>query len=399
LFKTNGYISHPRISPDGKRVAFQEHPLFGDDRGYVDLADASGNVRRLTSEYAALQGLSWSPDGREIWYAGASVETDQDRAVLAITPDGHAREVFHMPGDAVVWDIASNGQVLISSEVVGSAEMVASPSAGPERNVSVLGWGIFGAVSADGKAVVLTEAGKGVPDDYLIFFRRSDGSAAVEIGEGLTLGITPDGAYAIALVPSQPTKLRILPTGAGETRTFDVSPLQVDRGFVSWMPGAKEFVFLAHQGEAAPRRAYRMSLEGPPTRPLTNMPGADFSSRISPNGRFALEDSNAGSESAQNVILELSTGNSRVAPLQQGDEAVEWDQDGKHAFVVQEGSQEAIIFRVDLDSGRRQVWKQIRPADPAGILSLSHFFITPSGNAYTYNVARALSALYVYSQQ
>jgi hypothetical protein len=48
LYKTNGYISHPRISPDGKMVAFLDHPLFGDDRGYVAVADANGSVKRLT---------------------------------------------------------------------------------------------------------------------------------------------------------------------------------------------------------------------------------------------------------------------------------------------------------------------------------------------------------------
>jgi len=60
---------------------------------------------------------------------------------------------------------------------------------------------------------------------------------------------------------------------------------------------------------------------------------------------------------------------------------------------------EATIFRVDLNSGKREVWKQIRPADPAGILSIRSFFVTPSGSAYTYSAARGLSSLYVYSQR
>jgi hypothetical protein len=39
------------------------------------------------------------------------------------------------------------------------------------------------------------------------------------------------------------------------------------------------------------------------------------------------------------------------------------------------------------------------PNDPAGTLSLSHFYVTPSGNAYAYNAECVLSALYVYSQR
>ena len=80
---------------------------------------------------------------------------------------------------------------------------------------------------------------------------------------------------AVVLVPSQPTKIRILPTGAGEARTFDVAPVHVDWYFVSWLPGATEFVFLGHEGADTPR-AYRVAMAGGPARPLTNIPGAHF---------------------------------------------------------------------------------------------------------------------------
>lgn len=76
------------------------------------------------------------------------------------------------------------------------------------------------------------------------------------------------------------------------------------------------------------------------------------------------------------------------------------DQNGAHAFVVvRDGYSEVTIFRVNLASGNREVWKQIRPADPAGILSLRSFFVTPSGSAYTYSAGRARAALYVSPQQ
>jgi hypothetical protein len=52
----------------------------------------------------------------------------------------------------------------------------ASPASAPERNVSVLGFGTWGAISSDGKAIAFTESGHGIPEDYLVFFRRLDGS-------------------------------------------------------------------------------------------------------------------------------------------------------------------------------------------------------------------------------
>jgi len=398
LFKTNGYISHPRISPDGKRVAFLEHPVYGDDRGYLDLVDAGANVKRLTVESQGEEGVAWSTDGREVWYAAAPPESAMERAVFAVTPAGKSRVVSHFPGYNAVWDIAADGRLLMSDESIDAIQMVASPANSPEHNVSALGYATYGALSADGKSIVFGESGKAAGHDYMVFFRRLDGSAAVEIGEGQAIGVTPDGKYAIAFLPSQPTKLRVLATRAGESGTLDVAPVSVDRALISWMPGGKEFVFLGHEGDA-PLRGYRVSFAGGPARPLTNLPGAHLWNCISPDGKFVLETSTVANEPEQNVIIELATNKVRNAPLLQGDQPVQWDQDGAHAFVIQKSDVEATIFRVDLNSGKREVWKLIRLADPAGVLSLRSFFVTPSGNAYSYSATRALSSLYVYSQQ
>jgi hypothetical protein len=306
--------------------------------------------------------------------------------------------VSHFPGYNAVWDIAADGRLLMSDERIDAAQMVASPANSPERDVSAVGYATYGALSADGKSIVFGESGKAAGHDYMVFYRRLDGSAAVEIGEGQAIGVTPDGKYAIAFLPSQPTNLRVLATRAGQSGTLDVAPVTFDRALISWMPGGKEFAFLGHEGDA-PLRGYRVSFAGGPAQPLTNLPGAHLWNCISPDGKFVLETSTIANEPEQNVIVELATGKVRNAPLLQGDQPVQWDQDGAHAFVIQKRDVEATIFRVDLNSGKREVWKQIRPADPAGILSLRSFFVTPSGNAYSYSATRALSSLYVYSQQ
>jgi hypothetical protein len=130
---------------------------------------------------------------------------------------------------------------------------------------------------------------------------------------------------------------------------------------------------------------------------LTNQKGAHFWNRISPDGKFVLEESRVGAGPGQNIIVELATSKTRPAPLLEGEIPVDWEQDGRHFFVAREANDGATIFRVDAVTGRRDVWKQIRPADPAGILSMSHFYITPPGNAYAYSAGRVLSSLYVYS--
>ncbi len=184
LFKTSGYISDVRISPDGKSLAFMEHPLFGDDRGYVSLVDGSGNEKRLTGETAGEEGLAWSRDGSAVWYGGTGQATTGDRSVWAVNLNGKQRQVFAVPDDTTVWDIAADGRLLFSHEKVGSAQMVASPANAAEHDVSVMGFGIGGSLSADGNAIAFSEAGATVSADYSVFFRRLDGTAAVEIGEG-----------------------------------------------------------------------------------------------------------------------------------------------------------------------------------------------------------------------
>jgi Tol biopolymer transport system component len=39
LYESAGWLSYPRFSPDGGAIAFHEHPLHGDDRGWPALVD------------------------------------------------------------------------------------------------------------------------------------------------------------------------------------------------------------------------------------------------------------------------------------------------------------------------------------------------------------------------
>ena len=88
--------------------------------------------------------------------------------------------------------------------------------------------------------------------DYLVFSRRLDDSPPVELVEFSTIGLTPNGKHVVALLPSQPTKLRVLPTGAGESHTFDVAPSPVGPR-ICFLDALRDGIFIGHAEGASPR--------------------------------------------------------------------------------------------------------------------------------------------------
>jgi hypothetical protein len=51
-------------------------------------------------------------------------------------------------------------------------------------------------------------------------------------------------------------------------------------------------------------------------------------------------------------------------------------------------------MKLDVATGKRQLWKKLVPPDAAGVYSIIEFHITPTGNAYVYSYSRLLSQLY-----
>jgi hypothetical protein len=80
LYETSGWISDLRFSPTGGQIAFLDHPVMGDDWGWVSVIDVQGHDvqgqrRVLTQEFSSEQGLAWSPSGEEIWFSAVPVES------------------------------------------------------------------------------------------------------------------------------------------------------------------------------------------------------------------------------------------------------------------------------------------------------------------------------------
>ncbi len=48
-----------------------------------------------------------------------------------------------------------------------------------------------------------------------------------------------------------------------------------------------------------------------------------------------------------------------------------------------------------MESGKREVWKDLLPTDPAGVERISNVLLTPHAKGYAYCYARLLSDLFV----
>ena len=58
LYQTSGYLSDIRVAPDGRNIAFAEHPEKGDDRGFVATVEVGGKHTVLTPPISAIGGLA-----------------------------------------------------------------------------------------------------------------------------------------------------------------------------------------------------------------------------------------------------------------------------------------------------------------------------------------------------
>jgi len=74
IYKTPRWVTRASFSPDETRIAFIEHPLWGDDAGSVMIIDRQGKVLvRGEEAWNSTSGLAWTPKGDEVWFTGEAI--------------------------------------------------------------------------------------------------------------------------------------------------------------------------------------------------------------------------------------------------------------------------------------------------------------------------------------
>jgi Tol biopolymer transport system component len=390
LYETAGWISFPRVSPNGDSVAFLDHPVFGDDRGSVAIVNTAGKKKTLSTGWESMQGVSWSASGEEIWFT--ATPAGSSRTLYAVTPSGRQRPVATTPSGMTLQDISRDGRVLFieSNARLGFLGLV--PGETKERDLSGLEWSYNPILSEDAKSVVFTEQGEAGGSGYSVYQRRMDGSAPVRLGEGSALALSPDGKWVLtALTRSTPSQIVLLPTGAGEPRPFPKDEIEHGSGvFGAFLPDGKRIVFNGNE-PGRPPRVFVQNLAGGAAKPVT--PEGVEARLLSADGTsLVIRAADQGS-----AVITLDGGPSRPIPgLEPGDRPLRFTADGRSLF-IHSGARgfPARVLRLDIVTGRREVWKELMPGDPAGMTMLSPADVSSDGKTILFIYSRILSDLYL----
>jgi hypothetical protein len=388
VYETGGWISHPRVSPDGRCVAFLDHPIFGDDRGSAAVVDTAGVKKTLSQEYESAQGLAWSPSGQEVWFTGAI--RGSARSLQAATLDGRVRTVLRVPASLLLGDVGADGSVLLAHDSGRRGIVGLAPGETKERDLSWLDWSQPLALSADGKTLLISEQGDGGGPGYSVYLRKTDGSAAMRLGSGDAQALSPDGKWVIAqrLNPA-PAQLMLMPTGAGEARALtndDITHLGA-----AFTPDGKQFIFSGFQPNKRPR-TFIQSLSGGEPKPVT--PEGVAGLLISPDGtKIAARDVDG-----QRKFFPIDGGAPEpVRGLDPADGVIRFTADGRGFFVRRLIADGVIqVSRVDPATGARTPVRQIAPLrESVGMGGIGQLLMTPDASAYVYGYGVTLSDLYL----
>jgi Tol biopolymer transport system component len=393
LYETSGWVGDPRFAPDGGRIAFLDHPVWGDDGGNLAVVDLAGVMHTLTRNWSSLQGLAWHPSGREVWFTGT--REGSARALHAVTVGGRERVVFRMPGTLTLHDLAQDGRVLLTHHTLRREVLARLPGVPELRDLTWLDYSYPADLSDDGSALYFAENGEGGGRGYAVYLRRTDGSPAVRLGEGAALALSPDGRRALASVnyTSDAPQLALLPTGVGEPRRLPRGDLNTQAA--AFFPDGRRLL-LAGSRAAGSTRTWVQDAEGGDPQPLSP-DGTRFplSTRpISPDGRAIVVRGPGG----EHLLFRVEGGEPVVVPgLQADDQPIRWSGDGRWLFAYRPGEMPARVDRVDARTGRRESWLAVRPPDPAGVLAITPVLLSADGRSCVFGYRRVLSDLYAVS--
>jgi hypothetical protein len=113
---------------------------------------------------------------------------------------------------------------------------------------------------------------------------------------------------------------------------------------------------------------------------------------ISPDGKLIAGNGPAGDGG---WLYPMEGGPPRPIPGLQADESFAWSSDPRFMYVYQWKQSSVKVYRLNILTGHRELFREMTPPDVAGLQSISHIHFSSDGQAYVYSYTRLLSELYL----
>lgn len=361
--------------------------------GSVATVDRRGNKEILSpQQYFNVFGLAWNGD--EIWYTAATERFLFRNEIHALAPgDSTSRVVTRIPGNASLHDISPDGRVLMARTDDRGGMAVLPPGESRERDISWLDAPHLDDISRDGRRILFTETGVGGGPEWSVYLGDTAGdSPPVPLGDGSGVALSPDAGRAIVadVTPGGlNSHLNVIPTGPGRSTRIEHPGFEYSSATCT-LDG--EGVVVRARERGGEWRLYVQELGGGDIRAITpeGIGGRDWA--LSPDGTML-----AVASDERGVELYPVDGDDAPTPTDVALEGrlIAWIEGG--LLLSDDPNPRALdrIFRVDPVSGEGDIWREIRPRDPTGIMNVQSFAVTPDGSSYGYRWHRALSDLYV----
>jgi dipeptidyl aminopeptidase/acylaminoacyl peptidase len=394
LYKSVWIRSGIRVSPDGQHIA-----LAGYANGsatQIHLVDRAGKVRNLgivsgQVTETGLVDLSWSRDGSEIWYR--SFDEGARNTIMAINMSGKTRVVARFPSHVNLYDVATDGRVLLGTESGRLGIRGVAPGETTERDLSCLESSLLRGITPDGRIILADILGESGGPKGSIYWRYTDGSPPVRLGDGYAFGISPDGKWVTGYDSRDTTERHyvLIPTGPGEPLSLEFVHMPKKFGVVLGWLGDENYLILGISSTGK-WQYFQWNKPSGVAKPASSDGMVDSNLFVAPDRQQFV----AKTSDDKWATCTVATAQCRPIPgLSVHDWPVAFRQDGKAVYVIMHHDENKMMMveLVDLATGARTPWKHIMPAIPVD--ELSNLQITPDGRAYAYNYSYARSDLYL----
>ncbi|TDI40285.1 MAG: serine/threonine protein kinase [Acidobacteria bacterium] len=400
LYETTNWVNSLRVSPQGDVIAFGERATGYSTNQFIVFLEINGATKRFdTGIGGPWLDLAWSPDGDEVWF---NTYGGGDPDLHAMSRTGKVRLLARSAVQLRILDVAPDGRVVVARTNFRGGVMGIAPGETVERDFSWLGDTGIRDISGDGRTLLLSELGSG-GEGGSVYLRNVDGSPgltwdlapAVHLGEGEALDLSPDGKWALTLRRGEPGSLVLLPTGPGTPIVVENETI-VDFVTASFISDENEIVF-AGSKEGGALRWFRQAVPSGEPRPITGevqwlKASANLGrSPVSPDGSMlaALKDEVI-------ALYPMDGGEPRTLDDVPASMAViRFTRDGRFLYVAEKFGRSVKVYRVDIETGRRELWKTIAPSDPAGLHDIYAVQISDNDESYYYTFDRMVSDLYL----